>query len=57
MVVREIKGVVGRYGVPGVNERGKKLLDICVEKELTVSNTLFEKKNINIQRYVVAPGR
>ena len=29
---REVEGVVGKFGVPGVNETGEKLLDMCVER-------------------------
>ena len=43
----EIEGVLGRYGVPGVNESGERLLDMCVEKELAVGNSFFMKRNVN----------
>ena len=43
----EIEGVLGRYGVPGVNESGERLLDMCVEKELAVGNSFFRKRNVN----------
>ena len=26
---REVEGVVGKYGVPGENESGERLLDMC----------------------------
>ena len=42
-----VEGVVGKYGVPGGNESGEKLLDMCVEQELVVGNSLFKKKSIN----------
>ena len=42
-----IEGVLGNYGVPGVNESGERLLDMCVEKELAVGNSFFRKKNVN----------
>ena len=29
----EVEGVVGKYGVPGENESGERLLDMCVEQE------------------------
>ena len=32
----EVEGVVGKYGVPGENESGERLLDICVEQELVI---------------------
>ena len=28
----EVEGVVGKYGVPGENESGERLLDMCVEQ-------------------------
>ena len=41
-----IEGVLGSYGVPGVNESGERLLYMCMEKELTVGNSFFKKKNV-----------
>ena len=43
----EIEGVVGKNGVPGENESGKRLLDMCVEQELVIGNSFFKKKGIN----------
>ena len=37
----EVEGVVGKYGVPGENESGERLLDICVEQELVIGNSFF----------------
>ena len=34
----EVEGVVGKYGVPGENESGERLLDMCVEQELVISD-------------------
>ena len=42
-----IAGVVGRYGVPEVNHSGENLIDICLEQELVIGNTLFKKKKKN----------
>ena len=42
-----IDGVVGVYSVPGVNESGEKLIDMCLEQELVVGNTFFKKKRKN----------
>ena len=42
-----VPGVVGRYGVPGRNESGERMLEMCVEREMVVMNTWFEKKNIH----------
>ena len=38
-----IEGIVGRHGVPGRNESGERLLEMCVEKELVVGNSWFKK--------------
>ena len=32
----EVEGVVGKYGVPGENDRGERLLGMCVEQELVI---------------------
>ena len=54
----EVEGVVGRYGVPGENENGERLLDMCVEKELVIGNSYFKKKCINKYTWIrVANGR
>ena len=37
----EIENVVGRYGVPGRNESGEKLIELCTEQEMMVGNSLF----------------
>ena len=34
-----IEGIVGRHGVPGRNESGERLLEMCAEQELVVSNS------------------
>ena len=34
----EVEDVVGKYGVPGENESGERLLDMCVEQELVISD-------------------
>ena len=44
---RERGSVVGKYGVPGVNENGESLMEMCLERELIVGNTWFPKKDIN----------
>ena len=43
----EVEGVVGKCGVPGENESGERLLDMCVEQELVIGNSFFKKKEIN----------
>ena len=44
---RERYGVVGKYGVPGVNENGESLVEMCVERRMIVGNTWFDKRLIN----------
>ena len=54
----EGEGVVGKYGVTGENESGKRLLDMCVEQELVIGNSFFKKKVINKYTWIrVANGR
>ena len=43
----EVEGVVGKYGIPGENESGERLLGMCVEQELVICNSFFKKKGIN----------
>ena len=38
-----VEGVTGRYGVPGMNESGERLIGLCTERELIVANTWFRK--------------
>ena len=44
---RERGEVVGKFGVPGVNENGECLIELCEERCMIVGNTWFEKKLIN----------
>ena len=54
----EVGGVVGKNGVPGENESGERLLDMCVEQELVIGNSFFKKKGINKYTWIrVANGR
>ena len=39
-----IEGIVGQHGVPGRNESGERLLEMCAEQELVVGNSWFKKK-------------
>ena len=39
-----IEGIVGRHGVPGRNESGDRLLEMCAEQELVVGNSWWVKK-------------
>ena len=40
----EIEGIAGQHGVPGRNESGGRLLEICAEQELVLGNSWFKKK-------------
>ena len=40
-----IEGIVGRQGVPGRNESGERLLEMCTEQELVVGNSWFKKND------------
>ena len=54
----EVESVVGKYGVPGENESGERLLDMCVEQELVIGNSFFKKKGINKYTWIrLANGR
>ena len=46
---RVVEGVIGKYGVPGVNENGERLVEVCIERRLSVGNTWFQKRMI--QKY------
>ena len=39
-----IEGIVGEDGVPGRNESGERLLEMCAEQELVVGNRWFKKR-------------
>lgn len=42
-----VEGIVGKFGVPGIDDNGERLLEMCDDQELVVGNTLFEKKEVN----------
>ena len=41
---REVEGVLGKFGVPGENDSGERLLEMCVERELVIGNSMLKKK-------------
>ena len=43
----EVGGVVGIFGVSGVNENGRKLIEMWTERRPSVGNTSFERRDIN----------
>ena len=44
---RPIYGVVGPWRVPGVNNNGECLIEMCPERGMIVGNTWFNKKRKN----------
>ena len=42
-----IPGIIGDFGVDGVNENGERMLGMCGECEMAVGNTYFKKKMIH----------
>ena len=46
VVNEEVHGVMGKYGVPGGNVSGDRLLEMCSELELAIEITYFRKKEI-----------
>ena len=40
----EVLSVMGKYGVPGRNVSGERLLKICCEREMVIGNAYFMKK-------------
>ena len=44
--IEVIEGIVGRHGVPGRNESGKRLLEMCAKQELVVGNRWFKKNDV-----------
>ena len=43
----KVESVVGRVGVSEVNENGRKLIELCTKKKLSVGNTFIGKKDIH----------
>ena len=41
-----IEGIVGRHGLPGRNESCNRLLEMCAEQQLVVSNSWFKKNDM-----------
>ena len=39
--------MVGRLGLPGRNDNGESMIQLCVETGLVVGNPLFKKKDIH----------
>ena len=43
----KIQGVIGDFGVPGMNESGEWMVDLCMQHEMVVCNTLFNKRDVH----------
>ena len=43
----EFEGVTGKFGVPGVNDIGERLIGVCSEMGLLIGNTCFKKRSIH----------
>ena len=41
-----IELIVGQHRVPGRNQSGKRLLEMCAEQELVVGNSLFKEQDV-----------
>lgn len=39
---REVKGIVGKYGLEDRNDRGDRLVQFCQEQDLVITNTYFQ---------------
>ena len=53
-----IEGIVGRHVVPGRNESGERLLEMCAEQELAVGNSWFKKKVVHKYTWLrISEGR
>ena len=48
----KVQGVIGDYGVPGMNESGEWMVDWCMQYEMTVCNTLFKKRDVHKYTWV-----
>ena len=47
-----------RHGVPGINESGERLLEMCAEQELVMGNCWFKKNDVNKYTWLrMAEGR
>ena len=43
----EVEGVVGKCGVSGVNDNGRKLIEMCTEERLSVEIQFLKKKDLH----------
>ena len=53
-----IEGIVGLHGVPGRNESGERLLEMCAEQKLVVGSSWFKKNDLYKHSWLrMAEGR
>ena len=45
------KGVIGKYGVAGLNEKVKFLLQLCCTNGLRIMNTFFQLREVHKRTY------
>ena len=43
----KVQGKIGDYGVPGTNESGEWMVNWCIQYEMAVCNTFFNKRNVH----------
>ena len=43
LIIKEIPGVTGKFGLGVQNEAGQRLIEFCQEKALVLANTLFQQ--------------
>ena len=40
-------GITGGFGVPGENDNGRRVIDFCAKRRLSVSNIYFEYRSLH----------
>ena len=48
----KVQGVIGDYGVHGMNESGEWMVDLCMQYEMAVCNTFFKKRDVHKYTWV-----
>ena len=44
---RTVEGVIGSFEIDDTNKSGEKVMDMCIERSLSIGNTYFKKKRIH----------
>ena len=42
-----IASIIGAFGVPGENDKSRRVVELCAERRLCVGNTFFEYMNLH----------